>query len=35
MALMEALGRLTGVTEDDVADAVERFRGIAERPSDT
>lgn len=34
-ALMEALGRLTGVTEDDVADAVERFRGIAARPSDT
>lgn len=34
-ALMEALGRLTGVTEDDVTDAVERFRGIAARPSDT
>lgn len=28
-ALMEALGRLTGVNEDDVADAVERFRHIA------
>lgn len=34
-ALMEALGRLTGVTEDDVADAVERFRDIAAGPSDS
>ncbi len=34
-ALMEALGRLTGVNEDDVADAVERFRHIATGSSDS
>lgn len=33
--LMEALGRLTGVSESDVADAVERFRDIAARARNT
>ena len=32
--LMEEIGRLTGVTEADVADAVDRFRRLAGRDSD-
>lgn len=32
--LMEEIGRLTGVTEADVTDAVERFRRLAGRDSD-
>jgi hypothetical protein len=32
--LLEALGRLTGVAESDVLDAVEKFRRTAERRKD-
>lgn len=35
LELLEALGRLTGVSEDDVADAVEKFRSLAIRSSDS
>ena len=33
--LLEEVGRLTGVSESDVADAVERFRRITKRSEDT
>lgn len=35
LKLMEALGRLIGVAEDDVTDAVERFRSITPRVSNS